>query len=453
MKRILLLTALALSVISCNKENEPQQPQGTVSYKFAMDPIVITAGEETPVTVLVKRPGTLKFEEYDWEKDEESITLTSGNTSVLEVKGKNVLVGLKPDTETKLTMVAGTLRKTATVKIQSDGCILNPNAGLTADDVFRKGLKPDASMQSFDFDSKGNMYTIGAKAPYLIVTKFDASGKIIGTMRLTFFGHGTSCAIEEAADGDYIWVPSFASQDAAKAYKGDRMISRIKFQDGKTWSTDDEEVQKNSWYIGDYTALCPSVDFESGLLGIQYASDHKNDGCDAGGKWVRIYDLKDVMAAPMADISLRQITRGGEAGGPVSKVETIYMKFKAHDLTKTEPEYKFTYNQEATYGRTVDGASIRALQGFCIGSGRAWFLAGYGPNRDGAYSSYRYSGEKDRLLVHFGCIDDASNLLALGLAQINYEPEGIQVKGRRMYVGFNGKPSGTSVASILRIPE
>lgn len=454
MKRFFSCIILALALAACGKNEGPGAIPGGVSYSFRSAPLVLSCGDEAVVDILVRKAGSQESLPYDWEKDDASLSLSPTDPSVVEVRGKNRIAGLKPDSETRLFLCEGGKRlKSVEVKVNGAACVFDPDARLGSGDVFRKKLSPDAYMQSFDFDSHGNVYILGAKAPYLYVTRFNASGAKTGTMKLAFFGHGTSCSVEETSDGVYLWVPSFASQDAAAAYKGDRMISRVRFEDGRTWSTDDLEIQQNSWYIGDYTGLCPSFDAPSGLFGIQYASDHTGGDHDASGMWVRIYDYKDVMSAPLSEIKLRQITRGGETGGPVSSVETIFMTVKAHDLSRVTPKYRFSYNQKDTYGYAADGTALRALQGFSIGCGRAWFLVGYGPNRDASYSSYSYSGEKDVLLKHFDCINDLSNLTALGLTESSYEPEGIKIKDGSMYLGFGGKVGGKSYASILKLPK
>lgn len=462
LNKIIAVFAAVAALVSCGKEEPGEDPSEALKklqhekfiFKFDLDPIVVNIGEETPLKLGVRRGDEATFHDYDWAKDEAGARLSVSEPDVLSVTADHKLKGLKSGAYTTLT-VMGTNNSTASVKVKVEdpSTLVNPAAAFTAENVALKKVTPAAGIQCFDIDSKGNAYIIGSKTPYLYVEKFSPSGASLGIMKLTFFGHGTSCAIEEASDGTYIWVPSFASQDAAATYKGDRMISRLKFEAGRTWSTDDEYVQQNSWFIGDYTALCPSIDFEAGLLGIAYASDHADAGFDAKGKWVVVYKLADVKNAPRSEITLRQITRGGEAGGPVPAVETIYMRVRPHDLRGVTPVGKFSYTTKEAYGYDFAGTSIRAMQGFCIGRGKAFFLAGYGPNRDTDYSAYTFDGKLDTSLCHFKGVDDVANLKALELTESSYEAEGIQVRGGRMYVGFGGKIGGKSYASIIRMPK
>ncbi|MEU6657862.1 hypothetical protein [Streptomyces sp. NPDC046821] len=120
-----------------------------------------------------------------------------------------------------------------------------PGAG--GNPVWRRTLhQPSWAMQSFAYDSvNGRIYFAqhksGGKNGDLWLSKTDLSGKVLGSMALHGFGHGSSMGVEETGAGSspYIWIESNSANDS-----GTR-VARFRWVNGGTLKSTDLSAVHN----------------------------------------------------------------------------------------------------------------------------------------------------------------------------------------------------------------
>ncbi|MBQ1841631.1 MAG: hypothetical protein II130_01475, partial [Bacteroidales bacterium] len=153
------------------------------------------------------------------------------------------------------------------------------------------------------------------------------------------------------------------------------------------------------------------------------------------------YRLSELRALPIEDITLPEVTYGGEAKAPDATEVTKAHVIKARDCTKVKPIGKFVIPR----GKYSNGETI-SWQGFDIKGGLVYQMQGNG-HADGspspAWLQIRdINGGTILPLTPIKALDDLSALNAAGITDIGYmEPEGVKVHGDYLYIGFASKNS------------
>lgn len=287
-----------------------------------------------------------------------------------------------------------------------------------------------AVMQSFDLSKDGQtIYYTQLNSKFRVYLSWGPrNGKSTPStyMTLNYTGHGSNFTIEEAADGTWLWMDNYSSKNASGDYWGAQIISRFPVKSGTTLNA--WEAAEN-YYFGE-SNISVAVDFEGDMLTILGISSGR----------IRTYKLSDLKALPVEDITLAQITYGGEDKAP-HKETTVTPVVKARDARKLTPLGDFSI-QRGTYS---DGTTV-SWQGFDIHGGLIYQAQGNG-HADGTPSPgwvqlRKVDGTVVVPLTIITALEDLSELKSAGITDTGYmEPEGVKVRGGVVYCGFASKNS------------
>ncbi|MBQ3820228.1 MAG: hypothetical protein II809_02050, partial [Bacteroidales bacterium] len=287
-----------------------------------------------------------------------------------------------------------------------------------------------AVMQSFDLSKDGQtIYYTQLNSKFRVYLSWGPrNGKSTPStyMTLNYTGHGSNFTIEEAADGTWLWMDNYSSKNASGDYWGAQIISRFPVKSGTTLNA--WESAEN-YYFGE-SNISVAVDFEGDMLTILGISSGR----------IRTYKLSDLKALPVEDITLAQITYGGEDKAP-HKETTVTPVVKARDARKLTPLGDFSI-QRGTYS---DGTTV-SWQGFDIHGGLIYQAQGNG-HADGTPSPgwvqlRKVDGTVVVPLTTITALEDLSELKSAGITDTGYmEPEGVKVRGGVVYCGFASKNS------------
>lgn len=257
-------------------------------------------------------------------------------------------------------------------------------------------------------------------------------------MVFEYFGHGTNMAIEEAADGTYIWLGSHGSKGSDGSYGGSQTISRVKYEPGKSVQLAGGDV----FCLKDTRNIHPAINVEKDLLGVQYSK--KVSGIDT--RVFVIYRLSEAMKLVPVDMKLESLKYGGED----IPETTVTPSIKARELSQLQPLYQFAVSdgQGGMVGEL-------AFQGYDINEQFVYYYEGMG-YLDGTPSKAYVSvlGNNGLLSARKEVVAaaDAVKLKELGVSAKGYlEAEGIKVKNGVLYLGFASRGSADErLANILR---
>lgn len=295
--------------------------------------------------------------------------------------------------------------------------------------------------QSFDFDSKGNIYysQIGrasgfeqgkTKAHELYIIKSTPNEP--GTtsyMTLRYFGHGSQMAIEEDNGEIYVWIGSNATKYPSGEYWDSQSVSRIKFEAGKTYEgCGGDNFFLNNGVLRNYAA----INKEANLICI--------NATDRGTRYFYTYKLSDVMAAPLKDFTF-SVTVGGEELH--SRKEVVERRVEGRDLSGLTPLGWFAIPPGANKATDINSYHF---QGYDIDQyGFIYFFEGDGYNIHNtglpsqAYVTvYNHNGKIVRERTGVKAIELAEQLMQMGLTNTSgyMEGEGIKIKGDKIYLQF-----------------
>lgn len=287
-----------------------------------------------------------------------------------------------------------------------------------------------AVMQSFDIDFETNTIyysQLNNKFRAYISAGTPGSDTQPPCMTVNYFGHVSNFTLEKDKGKAYIWVDNFSSKNASGDYWGSTVVSRIPYSSGSTITS--WEAPEN-YYFGENN-ISVAVDIEGDMLTYL--------GISTGNCYT--YRLSELRALPIEDITLPEVTYGGEAKAPDATEVTKAHVIKARDCTKVKPIGKFVIPR----GKYSNGETI-SWQGFDIKGGLVYQMQGNG-HADGspspAWLQIRdINGGTILPLTPIKALDDLSALNAAGITDIGYmEPEGVKVHGDYLYIGFASKNS------------
>lgn len=288
-----------------------------------------------------------------------------------------------------------------------------------------------AVMQSFDIAKDGNtIYYTQLNNKFRVYLSWNVRNSqetpTARCMTLCYTGHGSNFTLEEAADGNYVWIDNYSSKNASGEYWNAQIISRIPVKAGATVKA--SQTTEN-YYFGE-SNISVAVDIEGDMLTILGISSGR----------IRTYKLSALKALPVDDITLAQITYGGEEGsGDIEK--TVTPVVKARDARKLTPLGDFNIARQ----NYSDGTLV-SWQGFDIHDGLIYQAQGNG-HADGTPSPgwlqvRKVDGTLVVPLTKFRALDDLNALRTAGITDTGYmEPEGVKYRGDHVYCGFASKNS------------
>lgn len=287
-----------------------------------------------------------------------------------------------------------------------------------------------AVMQSFDLDlESGEIYysQLNSKFRAYLSCGKPNSDTQPPAMTLNYFGHVSNFSLEKGAFGKkYIWVDNFSSKNASGDYWGSTTVSRIEFRSAATISSWQAEA---NYFFGENN-ISVAVDPEGDMLTILGISSGR----------FRTYRLSELNELPIVDITIPEVTYGGEDKAP-DPLTTKSHVVKGRDCTKVKPIGDFTILR----GQYPDGVQI-SWQGFDIDGGLIYQAQGNG-HEDGTPSPgwlqvRKIDGTVVLPLTPFRALEDLGALKDAGITDIGYmEPEGVKVYGNYVYCGFASKNS------------
>ena len=317
----------------------------------------------------------------------------------------------------------------------------------TEANIFSRNVKLKASlpMQGFNLDSDGSIWytqTDNSEKQNMYISKgrpnksADPANAYSELMTLTYCGHGTNTAIEEVGNDRYVWVGCYGSANAKGEYWTEKLIGRVKFENGKTKATDDFDEY---YYIGNQTDMHPSIDAEHDLLTINYGGTGTgNERCFV------VYKLSEAKNTPKISVEI-SCTDGFKTGNKASTAATTVM-VRAHDLTTLTPVATPKFSKQG-YGPT--GSTYYAWQGFDVNGDRLYYAEGsdnYGLTGGFGTPSYAYitvfdmKGKVVEERTQIMAIADADWTSKMGMSVFGtFESEGVKVKGDKIYLGFGGR--------------
>lgn len=428
----LLVLASSFSCKEAMYESIPYSPQErgeAVSIGAPSDALWIKAGETLrPTLVLEYENGeTAKVLASDigWSIEDPSV-------AVGEAAG---IKGLVPGT-TMVKAAAGESSADFTLTVKDGKSTTGITAALTEEHIYSKGhyLDRNSVIQGFDITGKGDLYYMQiAGSDYhnlaVIRTKPNKGDYITdnsNVMYFKYFGHGTNFAVEEAADGDYIWIGSYGSKNSSGEYWNSQTIARVKYEPGKTVTPD---MCDTHFYIGARKEIHPALDVENDVLAVYYPGENAS-------RCVRLYSLSDAMALPPTAVTLQSVSYGGNASSDPEMSVSPEVNVKDLRMLTSLSEISFQ-GQAAAAG--PDEISYYDWQGFDLSDGLLYWLEGEGSTSGSlAYLTVMdcYGNTiEDRTAV--AAASDKTAVASLGITSTGFmEAEGVKVHNGHLYIGF-----------------
>lgn len=422
------LAIFAIFCISCN------QPADT-SVKVSFDPTSasIDARTEYKLPFMISTDGKT-WKKYDYNSHRYDIQLSSSNEDVIALTDTGYVYARTPG-YASVTAVLNDSKAKFSFLVNDAGYDLNFDykKSLTKDMIYSNEnvLSNNTAMQCFDILKNGDIIVGGSKGAAVYYQKMSPNQQAGLPMTMWYSGHCTNFAVEETNGEVYIWASNFASKTTTDAsYNREQIVSRVKFVPGSSLKPED---CIDHYYVGpnNGTTTFAAVDMEHNLLAIYNNSQMK------------IYDINEAKNAPIKEIQLNEILRGGETGSPISKDERVSPKIKVHDLTSISMKGKFAVDWVKLNGYNSFGEQ-RAMQGMCIYKDKVYIVSG-SSNPDVSVSILNFNGKIEKLCQQFSFEDNLQDLIDAGITQDGrFEPEGIKIRYGKLYLGFIWGVKGVS---------
>lgn len=304
---------------------------------------------------------------------------------------------------------------------------------ISEDIVYSKAvyLKRNSIMQSMDVTDEGAIYYIqiaGSDVHQLHVLCGEPNeNKPEDCMTLEYFGHGTNMAVEEAADGTYIWVGSHGNKGSDGNYGGSQTVSRIKFESGKKVKFAGGDI----FHLNGARNIHPAVKPEKDLLCVQYPKN----AASGSSRYFAVYKLSEAMKLPLVDIELDDLKYGG--GNAEDDEATVGLTVQVKELSQLTPLYRFSVSDGG-----IGSVGKHAFQGYDFDGQFVYYFEGDANDNKETKLSKAYVSVLDKYgrlsgRKRVNSISDMKKLKEMGIADRGYmEAEGIKVKDGVFYLGF-----------------
>ena len=318
------------------------------------------------------------------------------------------------------------------------------------DETYSQYLELQAS-QGFDLTDGGEIYysQISSDGTSVIVCRAAGPGQDARAeyMTLKYFGHGTQIVAEKASDGKtYIWLNSNASVDDSGEYGNNWSFSRVEFVPG---------TNEADGYAGDTFFLNKEQQYDQ-QVAVDFDARRLLVGSRKSGvRHFWIFDLDEVLALPLKEMTVSVTVGGGTGDG---EKQTVERKIMGHDLNDCRVLGNFSFSAGTDKEHDVYSYSH---QGHEINGDYIYFYEGNAvENSDdpGTYQSkayvtvFNYNGRIVVPRTEVAAIADVNGLASEGFTQTGYaEGECIKVKEGKLYLGMACRDGSSSnrYANIL----
>ena len=362
-----------------------------------------------------------------------------------------------PFTVSRAELASGNAVISLTPKAKS---LTGVDAAFSEENIYDLGhkLTQNWGVQQFGIDKDGNIYYASVKGFNTRIDKVTPSASKVGStsvtskMDLSYSGHLTGMAVEDAPDGTYLWIPEYSNKTGS--YYGMKTIGRVKYVSNASYAPDASEIEHYYLQTDAGSTMNVAIDQEHDRLAVCFwETGHNGSKADVFGRRVRVYSLSEAKALTPKECILNSNIADG--------LSTIIM---AKDLSDLAPLAEIG-TPWGTDGTTwPDRICYYGWQGFDYHDGKVYFLEGTQNAGNGksiaALTTYKCEDgyfPSDASLPEFGFWPDAGGVLVEPRAFIRViseketldtygitstgvaEVEGVKVIDGKLYLGVLSK--------------
>lgn len=316
-----------------------------------------------------------------------------------------------PFTVSRAELASGNAVISLTPKARS---LTGVDAAFSEENIFDLGhkLTQDWGIQQFGIDKDGNIYYASVNGENTRIDKVSPSASksgslsILSKMDLSYSGHLTGMAVEDAPDGTYLWIPEYS--DKTGSYYGMKTIGRVKYVSNASYAPDVSGIEH--YYLPTVAAstMNVAIDQEHDRLAVCFwETGHNGSKADVFGRRVRVYSLSEAKSLSLKECTLTDNIADG--------LSTVIMAKDLRDLTPlAEIGTPWSIAKE-----WPDQINYYGWQGFDYHDGKVYFLEGAQNAGNGrsiaALTTYKCEdgfSPSDASLPEFGFWPDAGGVLA-----------------------------------------
>lgn len=452
--RILAVLAVSLGLLavsSCNKEPGAGDTP-VIEARYTISPTTFTGAKGESFSPVLTKIADGKRSTYDFKLNPDGLKTSSTNIKVATVDAacKVTLTGAGK-CNIKLNSADG--KEIASIAIDAKDVVFREpdfTRTLASGLLFGQYLLGGGNgnnPQCIDVDRNGNVWLEGVTGNTVFLQRFKTPGQFNAStgvmtegasdqaMKMYYAGHGTTLAVETTNDPavSYIWYSNFASKTSSGGYQDSQIISRTKYLPGTTIYPEDADEH---FYLGaQYATSFQYVDFEYGHLAVFTPGISK----------LTIFNLKDILAAPVKSVTLTPVLWGGDTSRYGTE-KTLTLSVNAHDCSGVTPLKQFSVTKK-------QAMKSGSCQGFCCTGENAdcYFLLGDSTDKNVALTKVNgVTGEYEYIGKEMAFDDDIPTLASYNITTEHYlEAEGVTVRYGKMYICVASKMSGKRISSVL----
>ncbi len=274
-----------------------------------------------------------------------------------------------PFTVSRAELASGNAVISLTPKARS---LTGVDAAFSEENIFDLGhkLTQNWGIQQFGIDKDGNIYYASVNGKDTRIDKVTPSTSksgslsILSKMDLSYSGHLTGMAVEDAPDGTYLWIPEYS--DKTGSYYGMKTIGRVKYTSNASYAPNAPEIEHYYLPTKDLSTMNVAIDQEHDRLAVCFwEAGHNGSKADVFGRRVRVYSLSEAKALTHKECTLTSNIADG--------LSTIIMAKDLSDLTPLA-EIGTPWGTDGT--TWPDRICYYGWQGFDYHDGKVYFLEG-----------------------------------------------------------------------------
>ena len=316
-----------------------------------------------------------------------------------------------PFTVSRAELASGNAVISLTPKARS---LTGVDAAFSEENIYDLGhkLTEDWGIQQFGIDKDGNIYYASVDGLNTRIDKVTPSASKVGstsvtsTMDLSYSGHLTGMAVEDAPDGTYLWIPEYS--DKTGSYYGMKTIGRVKYTSNASYAPNALEIEHYYLPTDARSTMNVAIDQEHDRLAVCFWEEgHNGSKANVFGRRVRVYSLSEAKALTPKECILKS---NNIADG-------LSTTITARDLESLTPlaEIGTPWSIDKIW---PDQINYYGWQGFDYHDGKVYFLEGAqnaGKGRSiAALTTYKCEDgyfPSDASLPEFGFWPDAGGVL------------------------------------------
>ena len=275
-----------------------------------------------------------------------------------------------PFTVSRAELASGNAVISLTPKARS---LTGVDAAFSEENIYDLGhkLTQDWGIQQFGIDKDGNIYYASVKGFNTRIDKVTPSASKVGstsvtsTMDLSYSGHLTGMAVEDAPDGTYLWIPEYS--DKTGSYYGMKTIGRVKYTSNASYAPNALEIEHYYLPTDARSTMNVAIDQEHDRLAVCFWEEgHNGSKANVFGRRVRVYSLSEAKALTPKECILK-------SNNIADGLSTIIMAKDLSDLTPLA-EIGTPWGTDGT--TWPDRICYYGWQGFDYHDGKVYFLEG-----------------------------------------------------------------------------